>query len=291
LLVAAICGRWVSGFSFGNCSVAYYAIYLQNLVYAGGFPLAFTWSLAVEEHFYMVWPWTVSRLRSATLVRLLLAVVVLTPVIRALAQHAGFKGLYEMTPFRLDGLAIGALIAIGARSRRFSRAAWKAFGCIAISVAAPVVVYLFAHYRLAVRMSPIVHVSLSVFFGGIVILSLVAQQEGVLRRSLRWRPVRYIGKISYGLYLYNVAVLAVVSAVMRHFDWSSPLNETPRTVLLTILQITATIGIASLSWYAFERPFLRLKSRFEYGRRVHGSSAQKVDVTVGPEAIAEVLGQ
>jgi peptidoglycan/LPS O-acetylase OafA/YrhL len=76
-----------------------------------------------------------------------------------------------------------------------------------------------------------------------------------LGRLLSYGPFVYLGSISYGLYLYHNFFFVVA----RH-------SEGPRHVMALALALAITIVVASVSWYALERPLLRLKDRFEYGR-------------------------
>ena len=82
------------------------------------------WSLAVEEHFYLVWPWLVKVCSRRSITLIALAMVVGIPFVRLWATHAGFNvdnEVYVYTWTRCDGLALGALIAIWVRSRWANR--------------------------------------------------------------------------------------------------------------------------------------------------------------------------
>ena len=72
------------------------------------------WSLSVEEHFYLIWPFAVYALSRRTLMRLLTALLLVEPMLRGVATHwfTGPGPIYVLTPFRLDGLAIGSLLAL-----------------------------------------------------------------------------------------------------------------------------------------------------------------------------------
>src|SRR6185437_13153051 len=80
--------------------------------------LSVTWSLAVEEHFYLLWPLAVSRFTIRRLVYIAGALVLLSPVFRGVAMHYGAQAqnVYQLSWFRFDGLALGALMAIFVRS-------------------------------------------------------------------------------------------------------------------------------------------------------------------------------
>ena len=78
---------------------------------------------------------------------------------------------------------------------------------------------------------------------------------------LRWRPLTYLGKISYGLYLYHYVILMISAGQLRLWaPWAMPASRQLVTVLLCFLA-------ASLSWVLIEQPILGLKTRFEYDSR------------------------
>jgi peptidoglycan/LPS O-acetylase OafA/YrhL len=98
------------------------------------------------------------------------------------------------------------------------------------------------------------------FFGLIGIVILNAGGQWLL--FLRWRPLVYLGKISYGLYLYPIPVMFAVDAVFRKLvTGRSP--GASRPLLHAVVELTISIMIASLSWRFIEQPILTLKSRFQ----------------------------
>src|SRR5262249_48918403 len=88
-----------------------YAFYLQNFFYGtvATMPLAITWSLAIEEHFYLVWPVLVAKLRRSGLVRLLILLIATEVTLRFLLLPT--VGDSTWTLYRMDELAMGALVA------------------------------------------------------------------------------------------------------------------------------------------------------------------------------------
>ncbi len=91
------------------------------------------WSLAVEEHFYLMWPIAIRYLRRRSLIILLICALLAEPVIRGLATpHVSFLAIYFLTPFRLDGLA--AVKSPGARTRKRARCRPDSFALCTITV-------------------------------------------------------------------------------------------------------------------------------------------------------------
>ncbi|HEY0796668.1 MAG TPA: acyltransferase, partial [Acidisarcina sp.] len=219
-----------------------------------GIPLPL-WSLAVEEQFYLVWPIIILFTSEKVLLRVAIAVVFVEPFLRALSAPLFHNVLYiyNLTPFRADLLCAGAALAIvwKDRSPRFEllcrERAWMGvvagFGLLALLQVWPV-------FRLSsnTRSSNGVIYSLSVA-GSVSLLAWSLADRGWLLRFLTWPPMRYVGRISYTMYLVGSMIKVLF---MRHFH--SPL-------LILVLDISATILWASVSWFLLERPILNLAAR------------------------------
>ena len=190
-------------------SLLVYATYLQNIVYGfGSRELGPTWSLCVEEHFYLVWPALIALLSPAALRNLLLAVILSSPAFRLWghAEGASWDTLYTMTPFRLDGLAMGGLIALGLPGWRPSAKVVRGVGVLAIA-AWTVTSLCLSMAGDAGKQSVPVYSCLILASGALVLWCLIAPPANPLIRLLSWRPLRFLGTISYCVYLINQAVL------------------------------------------------------------------------------------
>lgn len=217
------------------------------------------WSLGLEERFYFVWPVTVFLLPRRALVwwcGLLAAMAV------ALRWHYVGRGLdiYANTPFRLDSLAIGALLAVairndvwGERLLRYGRAlSWFAFAGSMISV--------LQNWRYPWN-------PMSAFFGGawfgMLVFRGAADAFGPGLSGLLKRPLllRY-GKYSYGIYVCNLLFLDHGMWLSEHLR-----RRSPRVEGLVITGLVMTIAnvllyyTARASWHYYERPILRFKDR------------------------------
>ena len=170
------------------------------------------WTLAVEEQFYLFWPAAVWRLSRRGFVWLASAVVVLTPLARGVAFRYGqTNGLAEYTWFGLDGLACGALLAVLLRSGISRRGVSRiALTLVAIAVVAGLAGWPFGiATRARLAGAAFQYTLISLFFSGMLLLTL-------LGGTRRWtwlttnRPLRFLGFISYGLYLIHVLVFWLV---------------------------------------------------------------------------------
>jgi peptidoglycan/LPS O-acetylase OafA/YrhL len=214
--------------------------------------LAHLWSLSVEEQFYMVWPlvvvaFVVRRRRAAAVIGVMAACVVAIALWRvALAERERLLLLYFRTDVRADALLVGALAAyLWTRGwipprRVLVPAAWLALvfvtGCVFRLDSADRFLFNGGFTLIAISVA-------------IIILAIV--EAGWLAGVLTWRPLRALGRVSYGLYLWHFFVFMMVSQQMSQF------SSLTRIVTAFVITVTATL----FSWFVIERPFLRRKNR------------------------------
>jgi peptidoglycan/LPS O-acetylase OafA/YrhL len=227
-----------------------YPVFLQNFMVriptnAAG-ALAVTWSLAVEEQFYLVWPWVVRYCSLVQIRRIAIAVICLSPALRLyLSVH--HVDTYSNSFCRLDGLMAGALLALAIRAQDFFpsrciRSAW-----IALGIAAPS-----AFLAAALHASWIAFSFTALASASFVYLAMFSSQKW-FQLALTNRFLVYTGTISYGLYLLHKIPFDVAQAF--HLDRHS--------LLVLPIAILASYALAALSWNLLEKPFLRLKRFFE----------------------------
>ena len=227
-----------------------FPLFLQNFLLpistnAAG-PLGVTWSLAIEEQFYVVWPVVVRFCSRAQLQLLAIAELCISPALRFyLSLHD--VHLYTNVFCRLDGLMAGALLALVVRSEtfvpsRFIPLAWSSF-----FIAAPLA---FAAQTLHAEW--IVFSLTAVASTALVYLSLFSSQKW-MHAIFKDKFMVYTGTISYGLYLLHKIPIGLVESFRLY-----------RYLLLAPL-ITTFVAyvLAALSWNFLEKPFLRLKRHFE----------------------------
>jgi peptidoglycan/LPS O-acetylase OafA/YrhL len=229
------------------------------------------WTLAIEEQFYLVWPavvWLTGRRR---LFVVCVAMLVVASGLRAVLTYVWRPlSLIEVATFtRMDGLLLGAIVAVWWSGPR-TVARWRGWPWWTLAVSLSALVPL-AVWRggLALGDNAVLIVGLPLivaFCAALLALTLLSERESRLVRGLSSRPLRFVGKRSYALYVLHYPILAGLNAVGLTVSGLMPRLHSLLLSELTILLVNsaAAMGAATVSWRLLEGPFLRLKSRFPY---------------------------
>lgn len=222
-------------------------------------PLGITWSLAIEEQFYLLWPLImVLLLKLKVRRRVILLMTVLTIVAIALHRKLLMEGgvrierMYYATDTRADALLIGCLVALLLSWNLLPRSEVLRWVMnILATLGACTIAWLAittTSHDLFLYAGGFTLVSLSV--GAILIVLMLWPPPPVLA-ALRVKPLRWIGKVSYGLYLWHWPVREFVCP---NVDTASPVR--------IIAAVVIASGITALSYYLVEKRFLKMKERF-----------------------------
>jgi peptidoglycan/LPS O-acetylase OafA/YrhL len=245
-------------------------------------PLGHTWSLAVEEQFYLIWPALLLMAGRRRALHAAAVFVVVSCVLRVLV-HVPHTPLFqwfaaqEGNSFETvgDAIAVGCLLA-ALRDRLYSDARWRRALASPFFVAVPAAVMLLDCFRSPVLRDRFGH---HVFFWGLYLVIAVPMMnigialcvEWAIRhaysrvgRMLNARPLVYVGTLSYSLYLWQQPFL--------NREQIATWTAFPANLLLAL-------GCALGSFYLIERPVLRLRERVASGQRGLGPSPTQAAVT------------
>ena len=231
------------------------------------------WSLCVEEQFYLLWPPVVFLVRDRVrLLRICLVCCGLCLAARIVAilclppVYIQAEILYRLTPFRVDALLLGGALALALRGPGAKKLESLAAPIFAAFLAGFVLFELVHHLFVGAFYRPVpgapglntIGFTLIDAFAGVLILVLLNPRAS-LYPIFVWRPLRRLGQISYGFYVFHDLFhflyrrLAVAAAPYLH------LNPDAGTALIAFC---ATLLLSFLSFRYFESRFLRLKGRF-----------------------------
>jgi peptidoglycan/LPS O-acetylase OafA/YrhL len=251
--------------------------YLTNV---GGFVsgrdfgmLTHFWSLSVEEQFYSFWPFLILLLPRKYFMPLLLSLVLLAPIFRDLAFAAGWHGNYVwLLPSQLDALGLGALLAL-CFHRTPTRDGLQTIFPTWIAFVSGVIALICQFWQSGLAWN--LHRFCEVVFFAWLVGGAAIGFGGMFGWLLNLASLRYLGRISYGIYVYHNFANFLAHKPLRLLN-----IPYPHSLWLSLpLEIGVSIGCASISWHFLEKPLNSLKDRFrpsENGRKPLAESSVTV---------------
>jgi peptidoglycan/LPS O-acetylase OafA/YrhL len=231
------------------------------------------WSLSVEEHFYLFWPLVVYLLarRPRALIAVSLGVSLSAMLARLVGSLMGLTWFTTgvLTPFRLDGLALGAFLAVAARQpgglkRLVLALPWVMAVAGGLLAATVVWIRLFGARDGLELVEGVRPMLIEMLLASLLMRALIAHERSATSRFFCSRFMVFLGTYSYGLYVYHHFISYYLSSNRTELELARLLGSHGAAVALqATLGASASLGIAYLSYELFEKRFLQLKPLFE----------------------------
>lgn len=236
---------------------------LPNLAFAIFMPVPHigqSWSIGIEEQFYLVWPWLVRRSKNI-LVTLLSVIVILLMV------KAAFLLYFKSVPYshnlkiikdtlammKIESMAIGGIGAWMVFEKKYYQKLLSNYVLAMALLSVIALIYLTPPF-----IQDGIYLVYSALFL-VIILNISLHPSSFIR--IESRLFRWLGNISYGIYMYHMMVIAAVLGTLRWLNF--PVGNSALSQLIVYpASILLSIGLAWLSYRYFENGFLRIKSRF-----------------------------
>lgn len=262
-------GIWTEG----RIPLLYYPAFLQNFWMAkhgefGSYTLGVTWSLAIEEQFYLTLPVIIRYVSRSRLWWIVSGMIAGAPLLRILLNHSVTNGVfagYVLMPCRADALGWGIAAALIKRTPVMWELILRLRACLYVvfgGVAVGVVVLLLSRFKpLSSEVFGLEYSLLAAFYFLLLMNVLINRK---LETVFSVRALRYIGTIAYGLYLLH---LPLIGAVRDLAAWTHPRQSGWLSLFVSISGIGLATTVAAISWEYFEKPLIKHGHRYGYGRK------------------------
>jgi peptidoglycan/LPS O-acetylase OafA/YrhL len=226
------------------------------------------WSLAIEEQFYLVWPFLVLTLSRRRLLAVCGGLVGVAFLLRVVLYQLGLPdAAYVWTFARTDSLALGAMLALAARDPQDWKVALKWASRLTLPALCGIVA-LMALLDLRPQfmaeqsaLSSLNYSLLGIFFGGCLALAVCTKKESLVHRSLTSPFLKFFGKYSYCLYVVHQPLMILYGKIGIHTDKLTGVLGSKVLAVLAVnaLGLSVSVAIALVSWNLYEKQWLKLK--------------------------------
>jgi peptidoglycan/LPS O-acetylase OafA/YrhL len=247
LVSAAVSGSFREHAKAAFVAATYTMDWAQALKFGPSGFMLHTWSLAVEEQFYLLWPLIlIAALRCRIsvwkiIVGLILAVTTWRTFLVLHTTSIDPQRIYLSFDTRFDTLLVGCLMAVAPLPWLHKPAArFVMIPILALAVAS--LTLQWTSHALYLIGFPLI----ALLAAWLILAAMTANYDGLLRRSLRWGPINYVGRISYGVYLWHMPIALTLFSVLP-----------TQSFVVFALTCILTLIIASASYHWVEQPILK----------------------------------
>jgi peptidoglycan/LPS O-acetylase OafA/YrhL len=256
---------WCYASNVRCCLLGQWALFNSEWLRLGHF-----WSLAVEEHYYLFWPLLVCLCSRRGVLLASLGITAGAVALRVVAVFGLNSPItaYQLTVCRMDALAIGGALAalvrcdVSAQSvRRAARLGTILFGGLLLGLVG---------YRRGLStddwvVQTVGYTLLATFFGGLMLCAVTGPSTGLLGLVSRWSVLRFVGKYSYGIYVFHNLPVTWLKHQLPYDRLQGQVGSAFGAYFIHVLVIAlASVLLAFGSWHLYEKHFLALKRLFPY---------------------------
>jgi peptidoglycan/LPS O-acetylase OafA/YrhL len=234
------------------------------------------WSLAVEEHFYLVWPFVIAATSRRSAMKVCIGIIAIAALSRIAWLSAGGNAVAAevFTLFRSDALALGALVALLAREPGGLQKLrpWALLGLATLGSVLLIPVLLNR------RLLSIPDTIFAAFFACMIIVAVTSARATFVQRACSSKVLTLLGKYSYGMYVFQCPLLLLAAPFVSIQILSAACGNLLLARLLYVALMTClTTLVAVASWHLIERHFVALKCFFPASKRKEQPSVLKFE--------------
>jgi peptidoglycan/LPS O-acetylase OafA/YrhL len=251
IIIAIIIGK-TSNFN----AIPFYLLFAANIPFVFEFCLPFLdhfWSIGVEEQFYLFWPWIIKKIKKNLMPFLVLLVVILNIIRYFLWWKFPFsEGAIFSIVNRFDSMMIGGIGAIlfETKNQLFIK---FVDAKITQLIAWSAILFVAFNFKFV---NAIVDTTIITFVSLILIVGQINKKNRLINLDI---PIlNFIGKISYGIYVYHIVIIFLFSLLFKDLM----INEVVKIIIVYVSIVVATVIIAYISYEYFEKRFIKMKDRF-----------------------------
>lgn len=273
LYYAVIIGCLITGLITGSAQYSFsntwwYLVFLQNfgttfwadsIAGPGHF-----WSLGVEEHFYLFWPFVIMAFSARALPKALLALIAGGILCRVLLLELDYD-VFTFSLCRMDALSVGALLAVLMHQPEQARKVGKFCKMTLIGLFILLAVsYPLLSGKALPAIQTIKYTVIALAYAGLVGVAVAPEPVRWVKFFFSIPALRWCGKYSYAIYVFHPFVFYFVMSRMRHPDDLMRQQPALFVAIEFTLCVALTLAVSLASWHLMEKRVLRLKDRFEY---------------------------